>query len=174
MEIAQRRYSCRKYMPENIQLETLLLLVEAGRVAPSAVNYQPWHFILIPTNNDVVSLSEAYPREWFKLAPAAIVICADHSLSWKRADGKDHADIDIAVTTDHIVLRATEMGIGTCWVCNFDMIKCKTILQLPDHIEPVVIIPLGIPADEVDIDRHNTKRKSLSDIVSVGVFGKTI
>lgn len=174
LEIAKRRNSCRKYSEESITLKMLLSLVEAARIAPSAVNYQPWHFILITNNAEVIRLSEAYDRQWFKLAPAAIVICANHNTSWKRADGKDHADIDIAIATDHITLKATEMGLGTCWVCNFDVATCKNILQLPDYMEPIVILPIGIPAENSDSERHNTLRKKTEEIVSIGVFGKSI
>lgn len=172
LEIIKARYSCRKYQEQNISIETLLSIVEAGRIAPSAVNYQPWHFIILPTNNDVKTIAEAYPRDWFKLAPAAIVVCADHQQSWKRADGKDHADIDAAITADHISLRITDLGLGSCWVCNFDVQKCKAILQLPDNIEPIIIFPIGVPADQTDPNRHDTKRKLLKDIVSINTYGK--
>jgi len=174
MEVAKKRYSCRKYLSDIIPIDTLLNIIEAGRVAPSAVNYQPWQFIIIPNNEAIIALSEVYPRDWFKLAPAAIVVCVDHNQSWKRADGKDHADIDAAIAADHISLYVTELGLGSCWVCNFDAIKCASLLKLPNNIEPVIILPLGIPADDSDVNRHTLKRKNLTDIISIGEYGKSI
>ena len=56
-----------------------------------------------------------------RTAPCVIVICGDHGASWKRkADGKDLCDVDVAITTDHMTLQATELGLATCWICNFD------------------------------------------------------
>jgi nitroreductase len=99
-----------------------------------------------------------------------IVICADHSQSWKRKeDGKDHADVDVAICTDHMTLQATELGLATCWICNFYVEKTRDLLSLPEHLEPVVILPLGYPLDSTDPERHAEKRKPLSDIVTYGI-----
>ena len=98
-----------------------------------------------------------------------IVICGDHSVSWKRSDGKDHCDTDVAITTDHMTLQATELDLATCWICAFDPEKARTLLKLPDHLEPVVLLPVGYPLDEFDPERHSEKRKPLSEIVNYGI-----
>jgi nitroreductase len=165
MEIARERYSCRKYQATIPDKETILQLIEAGRVAPSAVNYQPMQFFVVQGTENVAKLAESYSRDWFRLAPVVIVVCGDHELSWKRADGKDHCDIDVAIAADHISLQATAMGLGSCWVCNFDKNKLAQILQLPSHLEPIVMIPFGYPDDQSDPLRHFEKRKPLIDIV---------
>jgi nitroreductase len=172
LTLAKNRFSSRKYRDQKVDLETLTQLIEAAQVAPSAVNYQPWHFVLFANNQGVTRLSEAYPREWFKAAPAAIVVCGNHQQSWKREDGKDHCDIDIAIAVDHISLKATEMGLGTCWVCNFNAQTCKQILNLPDYMEPIVILPVGYPAENSDPNRHSEKRKKIEELFSVEIFGK--
>ena len=93
----------------------------------------------------------------------SIVICGDHSTSWKRpSDGKDHCDIDIAICTEHLCLAATQMGLGTCWVCNFDARQCADILSLPPHIEPIVIVPIGY-AKEPRVPEKS--RKPLTEII---------
>jgi nitroreductase len=94
-----------------------------------------------------------------------IVICSDLTKSWKRGDGKDSSDIDAAIAADHITLAATSIGLATCWVCNFNKPKLSEVLNLPDHIEPIVILPLGYPDDAVDVEKHSEKRKSLKEIV---------
>ncbi|MDP4228060.1 MAG: nitroreductase family protein, partial [Bacteroidota bacterium] len=82
-----------------------------------------------------------------------------------QSDEKDHCDIDAAIATDHMTLQATELGLGTCWICNFDPFLCKEILDLPENIEPVVILPLAYPADKPDVNRHENQRKPLDKIV---------
>lgn len=105
-------------------------------------------------------------------APVIIVICGDHSRSWRRPDGKDHLDIDAGIAVDHMTLSAAELGLGTCWVCNFDSMLCHTILGLPSNIETIALLPLGYPADEVDVNRHDTKRKSIDEMVLWNGFKK--
>jgi len=170
IELAKARYSCRNYDSRPVEQEKLDLILEAGRVAPSAVNYQPWHFYVLREKDDLEQFYGAYHREWFRTAPCVIVICANHEQAWKRKeDGKDHADVDVAICTDHMTLQATELGLATCWICNFYVEKTRELLKLPEHMEPLVILPLGYPLDSTDPERHGMKRKPLSEIVSYGI-----
>jgi nitroreductase len=166
LEIAKTRYSCRSYQPSIIENEKLMQILEAARIAPSAVNYQPWHFIVIQEPANKEKVYEAYNREWIKTAPVLIIACGYRNLSWKRADGKDFLEVDLSIAIDHITLQATELGLATCWVCNFKEAILKENLKLPENIVPVAIIPLGYPADTSDKDRHQEKRKNIIDIVS--------
>ena len=103
-----------------------------------------------------------YKREWLATAPCIIVACVDHNESWhRRADNKDHADIDIAIAVEHLCLAAAEQGLGTCWVCNFDAPQCSEVLGLPENLEPAVLIPVGYAEDEPT----EKKRKPLNEIL---------
>ena len=164
-DIARSRYSCRNYKSIPIEQEILLRVLEAGRIAPSAVNYQPWYFVVIQDQGNLTGIHQSYPRDWFRTAPCIIVLCGDHSASWKRKDGKDHCNIDIAIAADHITLAATEAGLATCWVCNSDSAILKNVLELPAHIEPIVMLPIGYPNDQADPDRHTAKRKKFEEVV---------
>jgi len=164
IQLAKQRYSSRKYKPQSVEDEKLKIVLEAGRIAPSAVNYQPWIFIVVRGEN-VENLRMCYHRDWFKTASTYIVLCADNSKSWKRRDGKDHADIDVAIAADHMTLAATSIGLATCWVCNFDIEMLTETLNLPLNIKPVVILPLGYPDDNTDNERHESKRKDLNEII---------
>ncbi|MDD4033713.1 MAG: nitroreductase family protein, partial [Bacteroidales bacterium] len=73
--------------------------------------------------------------------------------------------MDLAIAIDHLTLQATDLGLATCWVCNFNPEICVQELELPEGLEPAVLIPLGYPADEPDITRHERKRKSLFELV---------
>ena len=165
LEIAKNRYSSRKYLQTPVEDIKLLKILEAARIAPSAVNKQPWTFYVIRKKNNLLKICEAYHRDWLRNAPVIIVACANHNLSWRRADSKDHADIDLAIAIDHMTLQATELGLATCWICNFDASKCSQILKLPEYIEPIAIIPLAYPADETNPNRHSTLRKTIDEIV---------
>jgi nitroreductase len=171
VKLAKSRYSSRKYKQVNVEDDKLNFVLEAGRVAPSAVNNQPLFFLVIRSEN-IENIHTCYHRDWFKTAPMYIVVCSDHSKSWKRSDGKDHADVDAAIAADHITLAATSIGLATCWVCNFNRQKLTEILNLPEYIEPVVILPLGYPDDSADIERHVSKRKPIREIVVFEKFGK--
>lgn len=166
LELAKKRYSCRNYKPNEVEDDKLMKVLEAARVAPSAVNYQPWHFYVVKNAELKAKIGEAYQREWMKGAPVLIVACGNKKISWKRADGKEHMEIDISIAIDHLTLQATELGLATCWICNFQSKKLKEVMQFPSGVEPVAIIPVGYPDIEADTERHDIKRKPLSEIVS--------
>ncbi len=166
ISLARNRYSCRSYLDKKVTKELIEKVIEAARIAPSATNAQPWRFVVItqlPLKDNIIS---CFSRTWLKTAPVIIVACGDHSLSWRRSDGKDHCDIDLAIAIDHITLAASDNGLATCWICKFDAMKCSEILKLPSHISPVAIIPLGYPADEPNDSERHLKRKPLNEIVS--------
>ena len=164
LELAQYRHSVRSFKSEEVEQEKLDYLIDAAQVAPSAVNLQPWSFIIAKSEEAKNDIRACYDREWFKSAPLYIVVCGNHEESWKRpTDGKDHCDIDIAIATEHIALAAEEIGLATCWVCNFDADLCKKLLQLPDAVEPIAILPIGYAnGNQMQVKK---KRKDKSEIV---------
>lgn len=156
------RFSVRSFTEKKVTEETILEILDAARMAPSAVNFQPWHFVVVSESEPLAAIHQVYHREWFREAPVAIVVCADHLQSWKRkSDGKDFADVDAAIVIDHLVLKATELGLGTCWICNFDAPLSRKVLELPDHIEPIAIIPVGY----TEAEPPAKKRKELSEMI---------
>jgi len=84
LELAKSRFSVRTYEDIPVEKEKILKILEAGRLAPSAVNFQPWHFIIVNEKEVLENLYPVYPREWIKEAPAIVVACSDHNQSWKR------------------------------------------------------------------------------------------
>jgi len=165
LELAKSRYSVRSYLDKPVEDEKLHYILEAGRIAPSAANYQPWHFIVIKEDAMRKKIVETYNRPWLLQAPVIIVICGDHRVSWKRPDGKDHCDIDIAIATDHMTLAAEDMGLGTCWICNFNEKQAREILNLPKEIEPIVYLPLGYSGGQPDKGGRHLLRKKTEEIV---------
>ena len=163
LELVEARYSSRSYSDRAVEPEKVEYLLECARLAPSAVNFQPWKFVVVESAEKRARLQECYLREWFREAPLYVVVCADKAQSWKRKlDGHDHADIDAAIATEHICLAATELGLGSCWVCNFDADLCSEVLDLEGEFYPVAIVPIGYPTDEPT----SKKRKPIEDVVS--------
>lgn len=163
LDLVKARYSVRDYVQKEIEQSKLDYVMECVRLAPSAVNYQPWKFAIVADPERLAALKTAYPREWIQTAPCIIVACADHTQSWHRkADNKDHADIDLSIAIEHLCLAAAEQGLGTCWVCNFDVPVCREVMQLPEQFEPVALIPIGYPAVQALPDK---KRKPLEEIM---------
>lgn len=161
-QLIRSRFSVRSYTKQHVGNETVIEILEAARMAPSAVNFQPWHFVVVNEEASLAALHQVYHREWFREAPVCIVVCADHRQSWKRrSDGKDFADVDAAIAIDHLILKATELGLGTCWICNFDAALARQVLNLPDHVEPIAIIPVGY----TEAEPPAKKRKELSEMI---------
>lgn len=137
LDLVKARYSVRSYRPQAVEREKVEYLLECARLAPSAVNFQPWRFFVVASDARREALRRCYHREWFAEAPLCIAVCVDESVSWKRkSDGHDHADIDAAIAAEHICLAAAEQGLGSCWVCNFDVPLCREALELPATLRP--------------------------------------
>ena len=154
------RKSVRSFSDKKIDKETIIELLDAARLAPSAVNYQPWRFFVCNAGEVKQQIVESYPRKWFESAPLYIVACTDKSQSWKRpSNNKDHGNIDVAIAVTHLMLKATEMGLGTCWVCNFDANILKEALNLDKVLEPVAIIPVGFPSEKQTFDTEQPKKR---------------
>ena len=143
LELSRQRFSARKFTDQKVSSSDLDYLLECARLAPSAVNRQPWRFVVVESEEAKARLRQVYNREWFATAPLYIVCYAHTGRCWTRAaDQKAHGDIDVAIAAEHICLAATERGLGSCWVCNFDPYLMRSLFPLPDH-EAVVILPVG-------------------------------
>ena len=147
-ELIKSRYSCRSYQPASVEPAKLDYIMECVRLAPSAVNKQPWRFRIVSSDEDKAKLQRCYPRTWFNSAPMYIIASLVHDEEWVRSDGKHHGDIDVAIAVEHLCLAAAEQGLATCWVCNFDALLCSQLFSYAEGEEPVVLIPIGYPADE--------------------------
>lgn len=163
LELASKRYSVRSFENRPVEREKLLYVLEAARLAPSAVNFQPWKFVVLTEPENLKAVLDIYPREWVKTAPVIIMALGDHELAWHRkSDGKDFMDIDVAIAIDHLMLAAAEQSLGTCWICNFDFDKCCKIFNLPENLEPVAFIALGYAIEDPSPEK---KRKSMDQMV---------
>lgn len=167
--IAKRRYATRGFTDRAVEPEKLALILEAAHVAPTAGNRQPVRLLVVQSAEGLAKLEKA-TRLYH--APLAIVVCADRNRAWTRSfDGKQTCEIDASVLTDHMMLQATELGLGSVWICAFDPEVARKELQIPDHLELVNILAVGYgqkaPASP---DRHSETRIALEELVSYEQF----
>ncbi|MDH7486549.1 MAG: nitroreductase family protein [Anaerolineae bacterium] len=160
-KLINTRYSVRAYRPDAVEDEKLQQVLEAARLAPTAANRQPFQLIVIRTAGRQEELKRIYSRDWFVQPPLVIAICGIPAQAWTRSDGKSYVDVDAAIVMDHLILAATELGLGTCWIGAFDPHAAREVLGLPEGVEPIAFTPLGYPADEP----RPKKRKPLAELV---------
>ena len=164
IELARKRYSVRSYKADPVEDDKLQLVLQAARLAPTAANRQAFRLIVVLTKDRKSELLRIYNRPWFVQAPMVICICAIPNEAWVRSDGKDYSGVDAAIVMDHLVLAATDLGLGTCWIAAFDPAAAREVLVIPQHVDPVAFTPLGYPADQ----SSTKKRKDLDDLVKYG------
>ncbi len=170
LELAKERYSLRKFSDKPIESEKLEAVINAGRLAPTAVNLQPQR-ILVLDGEQVREKMQLCTKYAFN-PPAYLLVCYDKNESWKRGyDGYDSGVIDASIVATHMILQAAELGLGTCWVGSFDPTAVKREFALAENYEPVAILPIGYPAPEAHPAHLHEKRLDKSQTVFYGSFG---
>ncbi len=170
------RRSIRKYKSDPVEKGKLERILEAGRLSPSAVNKQPWHFIVVRDPSVRESLRASYGQSWFVNAPLIIVVCADPSSAWVRRDGEEFWKVDAAIALQDMILCATEEGLGTCWIGAFNENAIREMLKIPSHLKVIALLALGYPREKLDISAkiaHLIRpRKKLEKIAYLEEYGK--
>jgi len=164
--LIRTRETIRSYDPDRkINEKVLNRILEAGRLAPSAANRQPWTFVMISSEEKLQEVKACYPRDWFQKAPHVLAVTGNKTKSWVRPyDGYNSIETDLAIAMDHMVLAAENEGVATCWIIAFDYKKLARVLGLTAGEVVYCITPLGYPP--ADFRKHgNKKRKLLEEIV---------
>jgi nitroreductase len=160
-ELILKRYSVRAYRQDKVEEDKLNRVLEAARMAPTACNLQPFQIIVAHTMGRENEFLRIYPREWFVQAPLILCICGLPGSAWVRKDGRNYFETDAAIAMDHMILAATNEGLGTCWIAAFDAAAAREVLQMPKKVEPLLFTPLGYAADQP----ASKERKLLSALV---------
>ena len=154
-ELVNKRYSVRSYKPDAVEDGKLQQVIEAARLAPTAANRQPFRLIVIHTAGKEAELRRVYDKTWFVEAPIVICACGVSEESYVRRGGRSYLDVDVAIAMDHLIMAATDLGLGTCWIGAFDAAAARELLGIPASVEPIIFTPLGYPADQL---RPKTRR----------------
>ena len=165
MDVIRRRRSIRKYRPSEIPREHLLEILEAGRLAPSAGNRQPWRFIVVRDPDQRRRLAEAARGQMFIADAAAVLVAiADPEASPRWCEK------DVMIAMENMVLAATELGYGSCYIGAFEEEGVKSLLKIPDGLRVVALLPIGVP-DEAPPQRP---RKGLNEVFFGEEYGKPL
>lgn len=160
-ELIQKRYSVRSYKKDPVEEEKLNKILEAARLAPTACNRQVFKVVVIRTAGRGEELKKIYKGDWFAQAPIILGVFSMPEKNWVRVDGKNYSDVDAAIVMDHIILAATDLGLGTCWIGAFNPQAARDLIGPGKGLEPVAFTPVGYP-DSQEPDKF---RKSIKDIV---------
>jgi nitroreductase len=170
-EAIEKRRSIRNYEPTPVPREKLEKILEAARLAPSASNVQPRHFIVVTDEEKREALSAGMFAKFLKHTPVVIAACGD-----EKKSPKWYA-IDVAIAVENMVLAATGEGLGTCWIGSFDETKVRNVLKIPGHLRVVVLLAVGYPSGKESLAsralRLIRKRKALEEIVSFEEYAET-
>ena len=154
-----RSFQCDKAIPQ----EVLLRILDAGRLAPSAKNLQPWRFRIVRSPELLEKIYPAYNRDWLKSAPCILIVSGKRHEAWVRSkDGYNSLETDLAIVMDHLILAAAWEGVGSCWIAAFDPDILHEALQLDLDEEIFALTPLGYAA--ADAEPRPKTRKSLDKI----------
>jgi nitroreductase len=172
-DVVKARTSIRSFSNQDVEADKIGQVLECARLAPSWANKQCWRFIVVrkPEKIEVLAKAAGTSNRWMSKAPAVIVACGDPDLSGTRNDIK-YFVVDVAIAMEHLVLAATDLGLGTCWIGAFNEAKVKQILGIPDKIRVVALTPIGYPAAGAEVRESLTElivksknRKTLDEIV---------
>jgi len=169
LEAIETRRSVRKYSTDPIPPEVMRRMRQALRYAPSACNFQPWHFVLITDEHLRRQVAQAANGQtWMAEAPVTVVACGLPAAAYKQMGGHGNsAAIDVAIALDHLSLAAVADGLGTCWIGAFDEAAVKGLLEVPDAVTVVAMTPLGYPAPpNLNHPLDPARRKDDSEIFS--------
>jgi len=169
-DAVKRRKSTRAYSQTPIQKEKIKRILESARLAPSAMNAQPWYFIVVTDEEKRNKISRSGRFAGFlKESPVVIVGCGDREVSPKW-----HV-VDVTIALQNMVLTATEEDLGTCWIGSFDEGLVRKILKIPERFKIVALLALGYPRKKLDlmakIVHFVHRKKSLDKIVGFEEYG---
>jgi len=169
-EAVQERKSIRAYQEKAVPREKLERILEAGRLAPSAINREPWHFISVTNSEKRKILSKGPFAKFIAQAPLTIVVCGDKKAS------PDWYAVDASLAVENMVLTAVGEGLGTCIVGSFNEEDVKALLKVPVNFDVIVMIAVGYPKEKLDLSSkflHLMRSgKILSEVASEEEFGK--
>ncbi|MDR1018715.1 MAG: nitroreductase family protein [Lachnospiraceae bacterium] len=164
LDLAKERYSVRKYSEKKIPSELLDKVLEAGKLAPTACNNQPQKIMVIDTPEGFEKLKKSTPYTFG--APAMLIICYDKDEAWESPfNGQTSGYVDASIVTTHMILEATELGFGTCWVMYFDPAVLSKEFNLSENLVPVALLPIGYPAEDAKPAKMHEDRKDIHKTV---------
>lgn len=156
MELMKERYSLRKFSDRKVEQEKIDLMLEAARLAPTGVNYQPQRISVIESEENLAKIKEC--TKYHFNAPLTFIICSDTTSSWHNMYDEDYAMGDLSIAAAQMMLEAVVLGLGTTYVGAFDRKLLAKTFQLPNFLLPMILLPTGYPAEGARPSRLHSDR----------------
>ena len=164
LELCKERYSVRSFSDRTVPSELLNQILEAGRVAPTAKNQQPQRIYLLESEEALAKL-RAVHRCYD--APTVMIVCGDtEAACCPPLVSHNLAEMDASIVATHMMLAATAVGLGSVWICAFDNDAVAKAFDLPAHIKPYLLLPIGYPSDTCEPNPRHTMREPLEKTVT--------
>lgn len=165
IELAEKRYSCKKYSDRLVEKENLLKILEAGRLAPTAKNLQEQHIYVAQSPEALSAIDAVTPCRYG--ASTVLIITFDKNNVYIYPGGKRNSGIeDASIVATHLMLAAASLNIDSCWVNNFDPDKLHELLKLPENEEILMLLDLGYAAIDASPLPNHYSRKNIDETVS--------
>lgn len=169
IDLAKKRYSVRKFSDKKVSRNDIDLILEAGRLAPTAVNYQPQRILVLDEEKDIEKLNECMKYHFNQTL--AFVICYDKNISWKRKyDDKDMGEVDASIVATHMMLQAASINIGSTWIGHFKENLVRDKFNVPSNYEIIAILVMGHIHEDCKPHELHNNRLDLSETCFKGTF----
>lgn len=171
-DVIKTRRSVRSFQKKTIPDDVLERILEAARIAPSGDNRQPWRFVVVEDKQTIKKIARAcYHQDFVANAPVVLVCCSIKCSSGYEPWLDEAGRRDTVIATDHLILAARNEGIATCWVGAIHDKEVGKIVNVPDDVDVVMVVPMGYPALKTAF-RQTKERKSLKEICFVEEYGR--
>ena len=168
-ELIKTRYSVRKFLNKPLEDKDIKALLEAGHLAPTGCNNQPYR-VLVLNNEDSISKLKTCTKCHFD-APTAMLVCYHKGECWTRKyDGKNSGVADACIVSTHIMLKAHDIGVGVTWVMHFDPEMIRETYDIPSDIEPVALLVMGYPHEDAEPNPLHYKYRPVEEVVVYDKF----
>ena len=160
--VIKTRTATRKFKDKLVEDEKINKILEAGRLAPTAKNFQPQKIYVAKSKEALEKIDKVSPCRYN--APTVLIVCSDKSIAWAKDDYSTY-EMDACIVATHMMLEATNIGIDNICIEMFDKVALKQEFNLSDNIEPICLIPIGYKTDDCPVNPMHNKRKDLSETV---------
>ena len=164
MQLAESRFSVRKFLSKPVEPEKINKILKVVQLAPTAANLQPQKVYVITKEEDKKKL-ESVTKYTFN-APMFLLVCSDKTKAWKHKNEEiDSTEIDGSIVATHILFEVHELGLGTTFVRSFETEKLKKLLNIPENMVPVALLPIGYPHEEAKPSKYHYQKKDIKQLV---------
>ena len=160
-QVLNSRFSVREFLDKPVENEKIQQILSVAQIAPTAKNIQPQMIYVVQSQEAMAKFKQCTKCHFD--APLGFIVCYDESQSFKGKDGREFGVLDASIVTTYMMLKATELGLGTTWVGLFDAQKTKEVFNLPDNIVPLAFLPTGYPTPDCQPNPRHFDNKPLGD-----------